>query len=331
MTDQKPPLLFALKGTQNLGARIAAHLDLALSPLEERDFEDGEHKLRPLAGVRGRDVYVIHSLYGDEDQSVNDKLCKLLFFLATLHENGAARVTAVIPYLAYARKDRQTKAHDPVTTRTIAQLIEATGASRVIGFEVHNIVAFQNAFRCPSVHLDSRQILLRHMLPRLGAGPVAVVSPDIGGVKRAQLFQDSVEAALGHPVGNAILEKRRSGGVVSGHLFAGDVKGATVLVIDDMIASGGTMARAARSCLEHGAKTVYALAAHGLFVGDAGAMIGGPELAETIVSDSVRPFRLAADVLENNVEIVSCAPLLAAAIGRCHAGNPISDLLTERP
>ena len=108
--------IFALNASKPFGDKVAATLGVPLSDHEEREFEDGEHKARPLVGVRGGDVYVIQSLYGDDEQSVNDKLFRLLFFLAAVRENGAARVTAVIPYLAYARKDRQTKPRDPVTT-----------------------------------------------------------------------------------------------------------------------------------------------------------------------------------------------------------------------
>src|SRR5579859_600416 len=140
--------LFAIKGTDNLGQEISKLLAHPLSAHEERDFEDGEHKARPLDPVGGADAYVIHSLYGDPDQSANDKLCRLLFFIGALKDAGARRVTAVAPYLCYSRKDRRTKANDPVTTRYVATLFEAIGCDAVITLEVHNEAAFENAFRC---------------------------------------------------------------------------------------------------------------------------------------------------------------------------------------
>jgi len=115
-------LVFALNESRLLGEKMATALGAPLAEHEEREFEDGEHKARPLVSVRGRDAYVIHSLHGGPGQSANDKICRLLFFLAAIREGGAARVTAVIPYLAYTRKDRQTKSRDPVTTRYMAQL-----------------------------------------------------------------------------------------------------------------------------------------------------------------------------------------------------------------
>lgn len=319
--------LFALNASRPFGEKVAAALGVALAEHEEREFEDGEHKARPLVGVRGRDVYVIQSLHGGPEQSVNDKLCRLLFFLGAVREGGAARVTAVIPYLAYARKDRQTKPRDPVTTRYMALLLEAVGIDAVMTLDVHNVVAFQNAFRCRSHHLDTRRLFGEHMRARVGDGPVIAASPDPGGVKRAQLFQETFEAMLGRPVGAAFMEKRRSAGVVSGTLLVGDVKDATVLVVDDLISTGGTMLRAAEACLDQGAKKVYALAAHGLFVDDAGAVIADQRLAKVIVTDTVPPFRLDAAVAEKHLEIVSAAPLFAEAIKRCHEGGSLIELL----
>ena len=119
--------LFAVGGTRDYGERVAQHLELILGAHEERAFEDGEHKIRPLAEVRRQDVFVIHSLYGDAEQSPNDRL---LFFIGALKDAGAERVTAVVPYLCYARKDRRTQPRDPITTKYVACLFEACGADR---------------------------------------------------------------------------------------------------------------------------------------------------------------------------------------------------------
>lgn len=317
--------IFAFEATQGLGQAVAGRLGRPLTPLEEREFEDGEHKARPLDTVRGNDVYVIQSLHGGPDQSPNDKLCRLLFFLGTLKTNGAARVTAVLPYLAYARKDRQTKPRDPLTARYTAQLIEAAGADRVVSMEVHNIVAFQNAFRCEAVALDARGVFLERAADLAGSGPVTVASPDPGGVKRAQLFREALEARLGRPVGFAMMEKRRSAGKVTGNLVAGDFQDARVLVIDDMIASGGTMVRAAHALLERGARDVWALAVHGLFTSGAETALIDPAMAGWIVTDTVPPFRLS-ETVAGRVETITAAPLLAETIRRLHENRAITDL-----
>ena len=120
-------MLFALDATRTYGEAVAGELGITLAPHEEREFEDGEHKARPLSNVRGRDVYVVQSLYADAKQGVNDKLVRLLFFLGALKDASAARLTAIVPYLAYSRKDRKTKVRDPVTTRYVATLFEAVG------------------------------------------------------------------------------------------------------------------------------------------------------------------------------------------------------------
>src|SRR5690242_11580375 len=147
--------LFALSGTETLGEKISESVGCCLAALEERSFEDGEHKVRPLEAVAGCDVYVVHRLHGGPDGSPNDELCRLLFFVGALKDAGAARVTTVTPYLCYARKDRRTKANDPVTIRYLATMFEAIGVDAVVTLEVHNEAAFENAFRCPSVALST--------------------------------------------------------------------------------------------------------------------------------------------------------------------------------
>jgi ribose-phosphate pyrophosphokinase len=309
------PLLFALEGTRALGEAVARALGVPLAAHEEREFEDGEGKLRPLVDPDGADAYVIHSLYGGPEASGHDKLMRLLFFIATLRDHGAARVTAVVPYLAYARKDRRTKPFDPVNIRYVAQLFEAVGTDAVITLEVHNIAAFQSAFRCRTVHLDAHALFTPRALALAGGEPVAVASPDPGGVKRAQLWREALAAQLSPPPGFAFCDKRRSAGVLSGgELVAGDVAGATVLLLDDLISTGSTMTRAAAALLGAGARRVIAFAAHGLFVENAGAVLADPKLDRVIVTDSVPPFRLDGTPAEAKLEIVSVAALFADAI-----------------
>lgn len=321
--------LFALKGSELLGSSVAQVIGMPLDAHEERDFEDGEHKTRPLVTVRGEDVYVLHSLNGVQDSSANDKLVRLLFFLAACRENGAARVTAITPYLAYSRKDRQTKARDPVTTRYVAQLFEAMGVDMVVTLDAHNIAAFQNAFRCSTTHLDTRKLFAADIKKRVGNLPVVFFSPDGGGVKRAELLKESYEELTGQSAGFGFMEKRRSAGVVSGSLFAGEVEGAAVFIVDDMITSGGTMLRAATACREHGAQQVFAYAAHGLFSEGAETALASSAFDRVIVTDSVAPLRLPTDVVADHIDVISCAPLLAAAIMRLHGGGSIHRLLAD--
>jgi ribose-phosphate pyrophosphokinase len=336
-------LLFALEHSHVLGNAIAQQLGLALTPHEERVFEDGEHKARPLQSVRGRSCFVLHSLYGEPSQSVNDKLTRLLFFIATLKDAAAKEVTAVVPYLAYARKDRKTQPRDPVTLRYLAQLFEAVGTDALLVLEVHNPAAFQNAFRCNTEALDCTSLFAAKLVDQLGElshvqlgdllgdrladAAVAVVSPDAGGVKRAALFRQKLAHSLGRSVTMGFVEKFRSAGVLSGELLVGEVSGRHVLLFDDLISSGQTLLRAARVCHQQGATAVWALAAHGLFNADAESVLSDPMIERVFITDSV-PLRLTAgSALANKLEVVSCAGLFAEAIRRCHEGGSIVELM----
>jgi len=312
-------LLFSLESACVFAPALAAELDEALSPHEDRAFEDGEHKLRPKVDPRGADAYVICSLHGGPEQSPHDKLFGLLAFVATLREHGAARVTAVVPYLAYARKDMRTKPFDPVTLRYVAQLFEAVGLAQIIVLEAHNVAAFQNAFRCTTLHVEAHRAFDPIVPELVSEGALAVASPDPGGVKRAQLWRESLEERLARPVGFAMVDKRRSAGLVSSaNLVAGDVGGATVLLLDDLIASGETMMRAARALRVAGARDVVACAAHGLFTGEAQDVLADMSISRLLVTDSVPPFRLpAAGPVSRKVRVVSAVPLFAQAIREC--------------
>jgi ribose-phosphate pyrophosphokinase len=318
--------LFAPAAGRAFGESVAARLGVPLAPLEEREFEDGEHKARPLASVRGADVYIVQSLYGEPGRSVDDKLCRLLFLIAGLKDASAARVTAVVPYLCYARKDRRTQPRDPVTTRYLATLFEAAGVDRVVALDVHNVAAFQNAFRCPTEHLEARPVFARHFAAALAGEDVVVVSPDVGGAKRAEQFRAGLGAALGRPVGNAFVEKHRAGGVVSGEAVVGEVAGKVALIVDDLISTGGTVARAAASCRGRGARAVYAVATHGLFTGDAARAIADPSLQQVVVTNSVPPFRLDGAALGGKLVVLDAAPLVAEAIRRLHEGGSLVEL-----
>ena len=319
--------LFALNATREFGARVAQRLGLELGAHEEREFEDGEHKARTLASVRGRNCYVVQSLHGGPRESANDKLCRLLFFLGALKDASAASVTAVVPYLCYARKDRKTKPRDPVTTRYVAALFEAVGADRVVTLDVHNLAAFQNSFRCRTDHLQALPLFIAHFAPLARAEPVVVVSPDIGGAKRARQFADALERALGREVATAFVEKHRSGGVVTGGAFAGEVKDRVAIIVDDLISSGGTILRAARACRELGAREVHAVATHGLFVDDAGDVIADEALDQVVVTDSVPPFRLDRAAARGKLVVLDSAPLFAEAIRRIEEGGSITELV----
>jgi ribose-phosphate pyrophosphokinase len=320
------PVLFALGQSTELGAKVASAMNMQLAPLEEREFDDGEHKTRPLVNVRDRDVYVLHSLHGRGGHSVDQKLIRLLFFAGALKDASAGRVTALVPYLAYARKDRKTKPRDPVTTRYVAQLIESVGIDRIVALDVHNVAAYQNAFRCRTEHLEAAPLFVRRLVPLLASAPVTVVSPDSGGVKRAEDFRRRLSEALARPVPLAFAEKHRSAGVVSGDALVGDIRGSVAIIVDDLIATGTTMARAAVACRARGATRVYAVATHGIFAQGANQALGGDTFDRLYVTDSVPSAHESASALAAKLERVEIAGLLADAIARLHTGGSLIEL-----
>jgi ribose-phosphate pyrophosphokinase len=320
--------IFALSATSELGTNIASAAGLPLAALEERQFEDGEHKTRPLDSVNDADVFVIQSLHAGPSQSANDKLCTLLFFIGALKDAGAARVTAMVPYLCYARKDRRTKPNDPVTTRYVAGMFEAVGTDRLVALDVHNPVALENAFRCRTIALTATPLFVEYA-KSLPDRELCVVSPDAGGMKRAELFREALEAELGRPVGKAITEKRRSAGVVSGDLFAGNVAGATALIIDDLISSGTTLLRTAHAARGAGARKVLALVTHGLFMSGAADVLGDPAIDRLVVTDSVPMFRLGAEPARDKIDVLQTGTLFAEVIARLHEDRPLTDLLVS--
>jgi ribose-phosphate pyrophosphokinase len=313
--------LFTLHAGQALGARVADGLGLELQPHEEREFEWGQHKSRPLVDVRGRDVYVVESLHGDGTLSVNDRLCRLLFFLSALRDADARRVTAVVPFLCYSRKDQQTKPRDPVITRYVARLFEAAGTDRVATIEVHNLSAFQNAFRCPTVHIDAASAMAAELAHHLEGCPPVVVSPDTGGVKRARRYADALARCIHTEVPLAFVEKYRSEDVVTSGAIVGDIAGRAAVLVDDLIVGGTTLARAAAACRRAGATRVLAAAAHGAFVAAASAVLAAAPLDRLFVLDHIPPAALDPEFARTRLRLVDSAALIASAI-REMCGGP---------
>jgi ribose-phosphate pyrophosphokinase len=311
--------IFAPSFSIELGHEVARLLGTTLAASEEREFEGGEQKMRPLDAVEGCDVFVIASLNGDAQASANDKLCRLLFFIGALKDAGAASVTACIPFLCYSRKDRRTQPNDPVTTRYVAALFEAVGTDRVIVIDAHNEAAFDNAFRCKTIRIEGADIFVEPLRQAVDIQRSVVVSPDIGGVKRAQQLREALSARFQHEVGFAFVEKRRVGGHVSGDAFIGDVRDRDVVIYDDMIVSGTTIARATQAARAAGARRVVVAATHAAFTDDAQQLFesSGPELV--LVSDSITLSAGIREKCRHSLRVCSTAGALGETIRRLSA------------
>jgi ribose-phosphate pyrophosphokinase len=317
--------IFDLAPAHSLGRDIAHVAGYPLAALEARDFEGGQHKLRPLVSVRGEDVYVISSLHAAGGLSVNDHLVRMLFFIATCRDHGANRVTAVAPWLPYARKDRVTKARDPVSSRYVAQLFEAIGTDALVTVDVHNLAAFQNGFRCRTINLDTLRLFSTEVAGRAKDAPVTIMSPDLGGAKRAELLRQAVELVRNRPTGFAMVEKHRSEGVIGGGLFAGEVAGHDVWIVDDMIESGETMLRAAEACRLRGVRSVHLMATHAFCSAAVLKRLLDPAITSLTITDTAGPDSPPAP--DPRLRTLSVAAMVGQCLARMHNGRAISPVL----
>lgn len=195
--------------------------------------------------------------------------------------------------------------------------------------DVHNMQAYQNAFTIPSENLEASKIFAGYLIPLLKNEETVIMSPDFGGIKRAEQFQQTLGKQLNSELPVVFMEKYRSSGVVSGERIAGEVKDKTVIIIDDLISTGGTIARAAAACKKSGAKKVLALATHGIFAGRPDETLQEEALQQIITTNSIPSFRIEHTRVKEKVTILNVAPLFAEAIKRMQEGGSIVDLLEE--
>lgn len=309
--DNDNILIFALDSSKDFGQTVAESIGMTLSDHEERDFPEGEHKIRSLVDVRNKCAYIIYSLYGETNLTVNDKLCRLLFFIGSLKDVGVSEVTVIAPYLCYSRKDRKTKINDPITTQYVARLFEAMGTDRFATLDVHNVQAFENSFRIPTIHLEAKAYFASYFAPVLKNKDIVVLSPDSGGIKRAMAFAQALENELKKPIPLAVMHKTRSKGVVGGtEQVFGEVGDKTIVIIDDLISSGTTLLRAAKACKKAGADKVYAAATHGVFSSGANETLKELALDKVVITNSIPSARLEREIVEQKVEIIDVAPLV---------------------
>ncbi|WP_051379623.1 ribose-phosphate diphosphokinase [Bradyrhizobium murdochi] len=308
------PVIFALETSRAEGEGIASCLGTGLAEHEEKRFDDGERKLGPVADIRGGQALVVQSLYDGPSRSVHDKLCDVLLFAGSLKDSGAARVILIAPYLCYARQDRRTKSGEPLSLRYVAQVLEAAGVDAIVALDVHNPAAFENAFRIPAVNIECTQLFATHFGKALADQDIEVISPDIGGLKRAEHFRDALSTIMNEDVDLGALGKRRIDHVVSAEEIPGGVRERTVVVFDDMIATGSTMLRAVKACRKGRAAYVIAAATHGLFLRGAEELVASSLVDRIIVSDTIPPFRLDARLVTEKVTILSASQAIADGI-----------------
>jgi len=305
--------IFAGNANKELALKICNELNLPLGAAEVDSFSDGEIAVNIDESVRGADVYVIQST---SPPLVNRYLMELLILIDALKRASARRITAVIPYYGYARQDRKAKARDPISAKLVANLITTAGADRVLTMDLH-AAQIQGYFDLPVDHLLGVPILADYF-KTLNLEDVAVVSPDLGSVTRARKFADLIDASL------AIIDKRRPKANVSEVMnIIGDVNGKNVILIDDMIDTGGTIAQAAKALKEFGAKDVYACCTHPVLSGPAVERLENSVIKELVVLDTIL---LPEEKKIKRMKVLSVAPIFAEAINRIYGNKSVSVL-----
>lgn len=295
---------------RELAKKIADNLNVDMARCEVTHFMDGEINVNISETIRGMDVYIIQPTCSP----VNDNLMETLILIDAVKRASAGRINAVVPYYGYARQDRKTKAREPITAKLVADLLTVAGADRVITMDLH-AGQIQGYFDIPVDHLTAIPILASYFKDIICRDTV-IVSPDLGGVTRARSFANLLDLPI------AMIEKRRpTANVAEVMNVIGDIEDKDVIMVDDIIDTGGTIVNAASVLKKLGAKRVYGCATHGVLSGKAVDRICESELEKFIISDTIPLYKQCKD---NKIEVVSVAPLFAEAIRRINGNRSIS-------
>ncbi len=304
--------LIAGNANQALAQKISEEIGVPLTDPRLTRYSDGEIDVKIEGSMRGHDVFVIQPTC----HPVNENLMELFIILDALRRASAGRVTAVIPYYGYARKERKSQPREPITAKLIANVITLAGADRLLLLDLH-AAAIEGFFDVPTDHLTAQHILADHIRSR-GLQQLTVVAPDAGGAKRAEAVANLLEAPI------VFGYKRRESADLSEALaVAGDVNGRDCVVVEDMITTGGTAATIANMLRAHGAQRVVFAATHGVLTGGAPERLRGAPIDEVIVTDSIP---IPPDKQGKPITVLSVAPLLAEAIIRVHENRSVSEL-----
>jgi ribose-phosphate pyrophosphokinase len=304
--------LFTGNANRPLAEEIAQNLRVPLSDAEVTRFSDGEVYVQVNENVRGADVFLIQPTC----PPVNDTLMELLIMTDAMRRASARRITAVLPYYGYARQDRKVQPRVPISAKLVADLLEAAGIDRVLALDLH-AGQIQGFFKIPVDHLFAAPVMIDY-LGKKELRDAVIVAPDAGGVERARAIAKRLNAGL------AIIDKRREGpnSAVAMHLI-GDVRDRDAVVIDDMIATAGTLIQAVGALVREGARRILACGVHAVLSGPAMERIAGSPLEEVVVTNSI-PVSDAKRAAR--VTVLSVAPLLGEAIRRIHDEESVSTL-----
>ena len=296
-----------------LASEIADYLELPVGNASVSHFSDGEINVAIDESVRGVDVFVVQPTCSPG----NENLMELLVMIDAFRRASASRINAVIPYYGYARQDRKSRARDPITAKLVANLIVEAGAQRVVAVDLH-ATQIQGFFDIPVDHLPGVPTIAEYLKGKEFSQDAVVLSPDVGGVTRARDLAAKLEVPL------AIIDKRRPAPNISEVMnVIGDVEGKSVIIVDDIIDTAGTICSAAEVMIDKGATAVYACCTHPVFSGPAMERLAKAPLKEIIVTNTIP---IAKEKILPNVKILSVAPLVGEAILRIHEDLSVSKL-----
>lgn len=309
-----PLVLIAGNSNPELWEEISEHLGIPLTNAIVGRFSDGEIRVQVEESVRDAHCFLLQSTC----HPVNENLMELLILIDSLRRASAYNIAVVTPYYGYARQDKKVKPREPITARLVANLIEDTGASRLLAMDLHSN-SIQGFFNIPVDHLTAANLLCDYIYSDGWANKdCVVVSPDVGGTERAKYVADRLHLPI------AIIAKRRSEPNQSEVIeLVGDVKGKRAIMYDDMIDTAGSIVNGAERLLDAGAKAVRVFASHGIFSGEAVKRIQESKIDLVTVTNTIprKP-----DVNINKIRHISVAPILAEAVRRNHMGMSISSL-----
>jgi len=306
-------IIFSGNSNPELSIKICEYIGVPLGGEKVKRFSDGEILIEIDENVRKKDVFIIQSTCAP----VNENLVELLLMIDAMKRASATRITAVIPYYGYARQDKKVAPRVPISAKLVADMLTVAGATRVITLDLH-AGQIQGFFDIPVDNLFAAAVLIDHMKDNFG-DDIVIVSPDAGGVERARAFAKRLNAQL------AIIDKRRDApNQAKAMAVIGDVTDKTVVILDDMVDTAGTLTEAAGAIMAKGAKEIHACCAHAVLSGPAIPRIEASALKTLIVTDTI-PLNSAGQACDK-VKVLSIAELVGEAIIRSHMGDSVTSL-----
>lgn len=315
--NNRPITIISGNANKPLAESISVEAKVRMSSSKIGRFNDGEVEVELVDKVRGHDVFVVQPT----SPPVNDHFMELCLILDALKRSNCWKVTAVMPYYGYGRQDKKLKSKVPISAKAVADMLQAVGVDRILTIDLHSN-QIQGYFDCPVDNLFASPVFLNHIknqTVKKAYNNIAMVSPDGGGIERATFYAKRLDCSV------AMFYKRRSApGAIAQMTLLGDVEGKTAILLDDMIDTGGTICNAANALRENGATEVIGYATHGLFSGPALERIDKSDFDRIYVTDSI--LQREEVLMSRKIRVLSCAELLATAIGNIHNETSVSEL-----